>query len=106
MEKEDSRKNQPSGSRRNNKWKSGAASFRGTCHAKELGTSTNAWLTPRLCGRFITSIEMYALKGPLIADILKALVAGGGLRHVRALRCETAIKDQGLSCVIGWSIRK
>jgi hypothetical protein len=36
----------------------------------------------------------------LIAGILKEFVAGG-LRHVRALRRETAVKGQGLSCVIG-----
>ena len=37
----------------------------------------------------------------LIAGTLKEFVAGGGLRHVRALRRETAVKDQGLSRVIG-----
>ena|ERR1700730_7250223 len=36
----------------------------------------------------------------LIAGLLKEFVAGG-VRHVRALRGETAVKGQGLSGVIG-----
>ena len=39
-------------------------------------------------------------QSPLIADILKELIASGS-RHVWALRRETAVKYQGLSCVIG-----
>jgi hypothetical protein len=45
--------------------------------------------------------EVFKAQSPfLIADILKEFVVGG-LRHVRALRRETAVKRQGLSCVIG-----
>jgi hypothetical protein len=45
--------------------------------------------------------EVFKTQSPLlIAGILKEFVVGG-LRHVRALRRETAVKGQGLSCVIG-----
>jgi hypothetical protein len=49
----------------------------------------------------LPKLEVFKTQSPfLIAGILKEFVVGG-LRPIRALRRETAVKRQGLSCVIG-----
>jgi hypothetical protein len=78
-----------------------------------LGIKSHDWIKQCVPNDLLVSPRQFLLKLVLvyaiakfsrptrhfIADILKESVAGG-LRHVRALRCETAVKGQGLSCVI------
>jgi hypothetical protein len=53
-----------------------------------------------------SDFEVFKTHSPFsIAGILKEFAAGR-LRHVRALRSETTVKGQGLSCVIRRSFRK